>query len=392
MPSYYSVHESDPTTPTRIAHVITGLETGGAETMLYRLIAASDRQHYDHHVLSLTNSAGNLKSKIMALGVPVVELGMAPGRPTPLGLWRLMRHLRRIRPNLVHNWMYHANLAGGLAAKLTGIGPIIWGIHASSLEKETTKTSTRLVVWLSSLLSGWMPEEIICCSQSSLQIHLSFGYQEEKLSVIPNGFDIDAFAPNPQVRREVRAELGIPDGVPVIGQVARFDPQKDFPNFIAAVQQLLQHRPDAHVILCGNGIDRDNHRLMTWIEDAGIGHAVHLLGERDDVPRICTAFDVATMSSAYGEAFPLAVGEAMASGVPAVVTNVGDSAYLVGDTGKVVAPRNPGALCRAWEELLSMPPEQRKALGAAARDRIVTHFSIDTITRRFEDLYDALRR
>jgi glycosyltransferase involved in cell wall biosynthesis len=286
--------------------------------------------------------------------------------------------------------MYHANLAGGLAAKLTGIGPVIWGIHASSLEKETTKATTRLVVWLSALLSGWMPDRIICCSQSSLQIHLSFGYEEEKLSVIPNGFNIDEFAPNPEAGRAIRAELGVPDDACIIGQVARFDPQKDFLNFIAAARQLLEHRPEAHFVLCGNGIDRDNTTLMQWIADAGIGHAVHLLGERSDVPRVCAAFDIACMSSAYGEAFPLAVGEAMASGVPAVVTNVGDTAFLVGTTGKVVAPRNPGALCRAWQSLLDLPPDERKALGAAARERIVTNFSIDSVTRRFEALYDDL--
>jgi len=205
MSSYFAAHETDRIKPIKVAHVITGLETGGAETMLYRLIAASNRRRCDHSVISLTAARGGLADKIIALGVPVFDLGMTPGRPSLIGLWRLMRLFRKIRPDLVHNWMYHANLAGGLAARLTGTGPVIWGIHASNLERETTKATTRFVVWVAALVSGWMPDRIICCSQTSLQIHLSFGYDEHKLSVIPNGFDIREFAPNAQARREVRA-------------------------------------------------------------------------------------------------------------------------------------------------------------------------------------------
>ncbi len=392
MTSYYAVKETVQKPEVKVAHVITGLETGGAETMLFRLIAASDRKRFQHHVISLTDSAGELKTKIKALDVPVYELGMRPGRPGLAGFWRLAGYLRRNRPNLVHNWMYHANLAGGFAAKLSRCGPVIWGIHASSLEKETTKATTRMVVWLSTFLSGWLPEKIVCCSQSSLQIHLSFGYAEEKLMVIPNGFDVEEFAPDRQAGAAVREELDIPLDALVVGQIARFDPQKDFPNFIAAARQLLHRMPKVHFILCGNGVDRNNKTLMSCIAEAGIGHAMHLLGERNDIPGVCAALDLVCMSSAYGEAFPLAVGEAMAAGVPAVVTNIGDTAFLVGNTGKVVAPRDPDALSRAMGELLALPIDERVALGAAARDRIVRHFTIDSVTRQFEDLYNELQR
>jgi glycosyltransferase involved in cell wall biosynthesis len=237
------------------------------------------------------------------------------------------------------------------------------------------------------MLSRWLPEKIICCSQSSLQIHLSFGYAEEKLSVIPNGFNIDEFSPDPVARSEIREELGIPEDAFVVGQVARFDPQKDFPNFIAAAQRLLCQKPDVRFLLCGNGIDWNNKTLKAWIEEAGIAKSIYLLGERNDIPRICTALDIVTMSSAYGEAFPLAIGEAMATGVPAVVTNVGDSAFLVGNAGKVVAPRDPDALCGAWSALIELSQEQRSALKAAARERIVSQFTIEAITRQFEDIY-----
>ena len=175
----------------------------------------------------------------------------------------------------------------------------------------------------------------------------------------------------------------------MVGLVARYDPFKDHATFFRAAGLLAQAVPSARFLLCGHKVDSDNRELARLAADAGLGGRCHLLGRRGDVARVYAALDVLA-SSSISEAFPLAVGEAMAAGVPCAVTDVGDSALLVGATGKVVPPRDPAALAAALHELLSMDPGRRADLGAAARRRVRERFSLDAVTGRYEDLYGQL--
>ena len=212
------------------------------------------------------------------------------------------------------------------------------------------------------------------------------------MTVIPNGFEVSLFQPDANARQAVRAELNLSPGTLLIGAVGRFDPQKDYHNLISAAGWLHAARPDVHFLLCGKCLTEENEKLMGWIYARGLQKCFHLLGRRDDVPRLMNSFDLLTTSSAYGEAFPLVVGEAMACEVPCVVTDLGDSAFLVGDTCKVVPPREPAALAAAWNALLSLPAEKRAALGAAARQRIETHFSLSNVAGQYAALYRELGR
>ena len=171
--------------------------------------------------------------------------------------------------------------------------------------------------------------------------------------------------------------------------VGRFDPFKDIRGFIETAGLLRQQFPQARFVLCGNGIEWENAELVSWIKAAGIGSVSHLLGRRDDIPRIMATLDIA-VSSSIGEGFSNVIGEAMACGVPCVVTDVGDSAMIVGDTGRVVPRRDPKALAKACEQLLEMEPERRTELGSLARDRILTNFRLPNIIRRYEQFYEGL--
>lgn len=372
-----------------ITHLITGLNTGGAETMLYKLLSGMDREAFEPRVVSLTD-VGPVGEKIRALGVPVHALGMRRGVPDPRGAWRLTRLLKKDRPHLVQTWMYHADLLGGLAARLAGgVIPVVWGIRHSNLDpegnKRTTIWTTRACAWLSHRL----PAKIVCCSEASRRVHTALGYAAEKMVVIPNGFDLTAFKPDPEVREEVRRELGIPADALLIGLVGRFDPQKDHRNFVAAAALMSAAYPEVHYLLCGDGVSWDNHELAGWIDEVGLRQRFHLLGRREDMPRLTAALDIAS-SSSYGEGFPNVIGEAMACGVPCVVTDVGDSAFIVGDTGMVVPPRNPEALAQAWKKLMEMGPEGRKKLGEAARRRVLENFNLPDIVARYEGLYKEI--
>lgn len=373
----------------RIVHVSSGLGAGGAETMLYRLLQATDRDRFEPAVVSL-GDRGVIGPRIEELGVPVHALGMRRGRFGLDGLWSLSRLLRRLDVQVVQTWMYHADLIGGLAARLAGGVPVCWGVHHTILEPGQSRASTRFVARACRWTSRTLPRRIVCCSEASLRTHREAGYPEDRMIVIQNGFDLEMFAPDATKRAEVRAELDIPPQAPVIGLVARFEPPKDHRNFVTAAGILAQSLPDAVFVLCGIGVDDRNRQLAGWIAEEGLEGSFRLLGRRSDVPRILAALDVSGTSS-LGEAFPLVVGEAMACGVPCVVTDVGDSAAIVGPTGRVVAPRDPAALAAAWGDLLTMDPARRRELGAAARRRILDNYEISSVARRYEQVqFEAL--
>lgn len=209
--------------------------------------------------------------------------------------------------------------------------------------------------------------------------------------VIPNGFDLKVFKPDPEARRAVRRELGIDEDAPVIGLVARFHPQKDHANFIEAAARFHACVPESRFVLCGESITPDNLELVGLIESSDIQGQCHLLGTREDIPRVMTAFDVATCSSSHGEAFPLVIGEAMACGVPCVVTDVGDAATIVGGTGVVVPPRDAPLLTAAWGQLLlSTSREQRSRMGLEARQRIMDNYSLEEVAEQYERVYRSL--
>ena len=187
----------------------------------------------------------------------------------------------------------------------------------------------------------------------------------------------------------VGQELKIPETSFLIGSMARYHPMKDHANFLKAASLLLTEFPETEFVMVGNQVDYENETLTNLIKELGIGDRVHLLGQRGDIPQITPALDILTSSSAYGEAFPLVIGEAMSCEVPCVVTDIGDSAWIVGDTGRVVPPKNPRALAEAWQEILTMERSARVSLGKSARNRIVTKFSLASVVEQYEHLYQS---
>ncbi len=373
----------------RVLHVITGLPRGGAEMMLYKLLSRIDRTRFESTVIALREE-GPLAERIRELGVGVESLGMGGVLGDLASIAKLRRSLSRFSPHVVQTWLYHADLFGAVAAKLAGSPPVVWGIRMSDLDPRSIRASTRMIARICARLSRQLPAKIVCCAESGRRWHAALGYDADRMVLIPNGFDVDVFRPDEEVRRSLREELGIAGSSELVGIVARFAPQKDHESFIAAAEQVRSRFPEAHFLLVGQGLDRDNSALAAWIERARIGEQCHLLGSRDDIPRLTAACDVGVSASSFGEAFPNAIGEAMACGVPCAVTDVGDSAWIVGDTGRVVPPRDPSALATAIGALLALFPDARRELGLAARRRIVENFSIADVVRQYEDLYTEL--
>lgn len=372
----------------KICHIITGLNTGGAEMMLYKLLSCMDRMAFEIEVISLMD-IGPIGENIHMLEIPVRALGMRRGVPNPLRVLRLAHWIRQYSPHIIQTWMYHADLIGGLAAKLAGGIPIVWNIRHTNLDPRANKQRTIWIAKICACLSHWLPTRVVCCAEASRLVHKELGYAADKMIVIPNGIDLTIFTPNPVARLAVRRELGIPESTPLIGLVARFHPQKDHHNFVQAAAMLHARLPDVHFLLCGDGVTWENKELAGWIEAAGIRDCFHLLGRREDIPRLNAALDIAS-SSSIGEGFSNAICEAMACGVPCVVTDVGDSAYIVGDTGYVVLPTAPQSLAAAWAELLTLPQEARCRLGKQARRRVAEKFSLTNVVKQYEILYEEI--
>jgi glycosyltransferase involved in cell wall biosynthesis len=371
--------------PLQVVHVIDGLEVGGAEVMLQRVLATSDRSRWAHQVVSLTTT-GPVGDRIRALGVPITTLGMRPDPTAVVPLARLVRWLRSVRPDVVQTWLFESDLVGALATAGAGIGaPVVWGIQQSNLDPTLSKRHTRLVVQACARLSRRLPARIVCCSSRAAAIYADQGYDPNRMVVIPNGIDVDEFAPDPGARVSVRQELGVGADTPLVGLVARWDPQKDHQNFVRAAGEVARRSPGVHFLLCGKGVDDSNPDLSGWVRAEGLEHEMHLLGRRDDVRRIAAALDVAVSASAYGEGFPVAIVEAMASAVPCAVTDVGDCADMVADTGVVVPPHHPVALADAVLEVLT----RRHDLGPKARERARAEYRLDGAVRQYESVWQS---
>lgn len=369
----------------QIVHIITGLSTGGAEMMLYNLLSRTNRDRFIPSVVSLMDQ-GTLSDRITALDIPVYSLRMKPGMlPTPDILWKLVRTLRQLQPNTIQGWMYHGNLAASFASLFIPKVPVIWGIHHSIAALDAEKPMTQAIIKLGAKISP-SPRKIVFVSQTSKAQHEALGYCRQNSCVIPNGFDLALFQPSLAAKINVRTILGLPANTLLIGLFCRYHPMKDHANFLQAAAILSQKYPDVHFLLAGTDVDAANQDLQQLIEQLKLS-SVHLLGERSDIPQLMAALDIATSASAYGEAFPLVVGEAMSCEVPCVVTDVGDSQWIVGDTGKIVPPKDPQALADAWQELIEIKAAGRTVLGKAARVRIQENFALDTVVAQYQALY-----
>jgi glycosyltransferase involved in cell wall biosynthesis len=371
-----------------VVHVITGLERGGAEAVLLRLVAA---QAADTRVVvvSLT-SAGVYGSALAAAGAEVVVLGMRRGRVSLTGLRRLARLLKTLRPDVVQTWMYHADLLGGGVAYLVGIRRIVWGIRNSDLHPRTSARSTRWVARACAWLSRRVPTRIVCCSARAAQVHTALGYAANKIVVIPNGYDLARFAPDAAAGARWRANWGLAADETVIGCVARWDPQKDHATLLAGVQQCVARGLPVRCVLVGPGMEDANMALVELVDRCGLRGRVILAGPTDQVPALMNAFDLHVLASSYGEAFPNAVAESMACGVPNVVTDVGDAALIVGDCGAVVPPGDATALAAAIERLLLLDGNARAALRVRCRARIEDNFGMAKMIDAYRRLWTAV--
>jgi len=365
----------------KIAHIITDLDTGGAEIMLYKLLSSLHDETLNSSVISLMGR-GKITDRIEALGVKVETLDLGQGeRPSWQTIKKLRQFMLAFNPDIVQGWMYHGNIAATVAVFL--FDPmrrkvkLFWNVRQTLYDINSEKIQTRWLIVLGRWLS-FFPHSIIYNSNLSAEQHCNVGYLSKKTKIIPNGFDLQKFRPDKNRRHQLREELGIAESVLLVGHISRSHPMKDHATLLRSIDRVVKSlsgigsKQEVLFLLIGHGVTSELSK----------NPAIRFLGERVDVPKIMSALDIVVSSSAWGEGFPNVIGEAMASEVPCVVTDVGDSAYIVGKYGWVCSVEDDQCIASSLLQLIE-DKEERKTSGKQARKRIKENYSMDKIKKEY---------
>lgn len=363
----------------KVIHIITSLGDGGAEHTLYK-ICKHDISN-KHIVISL-KSPEKYFSLLSNLGIKVYCLNFKFYSIYKFLI--LINLLRSLKPDIVQTWLVHADLIGGVAAKLAGIKNIIWNVRYSNFKIGKAKLTTFLIIKLLAKLSFLIPKLIIIVSKRAKKIYEKEGYDKEKLRFIPNGFDLLFLRPNIIQKKIFRKKIKIKKKIPIIGNVARYDPKKDHLNLLTSLSIIQSKKIDFVCLLVGSNINKNNIKLASHIKRLKLSKNIKLLGQNDNILQVMNGLDLYVQSSSYGEGFPNVVAESMACRTPCVVTNVGDASFIVGKTGWVVPPNNPNELAKALEKALYELTTQKFSKRCnKARSRIIEKFDMSKMLKSY---------
>ena len=371
--------------PIRICHLITSLDTGGAERSLVNLVTAMNRDEFENEVITLLKP-GPMAQTLAQAGIPVTSMEIGRQRPNPAAVLSLIHHLRMKRPAILQTWLYHADFFGSVTALFAKPDHLVWNVRSSQIDDRVIRRSTRYLARFLGMLSR-RPDAIIVNSRDGQRDHERIGYRPKRWVNIANGVDLERFHPRRDERAALRTRLGVPADATVIGLVARYHPMKDIDTFLRAASRFQQDHENAKFVLCGDGLGAGNSTLPKVVRALDLDRNIVLLGPRSDIELIYPAFDLLTLCSIAGEGFPNVLCEAMACDVPCVATDIGDSAEIIGDCGVIVPKGDHGALVRAWHVLLAKHPQPGTE---TPRSRIAARYSLETMRAQYESFYRSL--
>ena len=371
----------------RIVHIISGLNDGGAEGVLFRL-CKNDLQQ-EHIVISFLNE-GKYGFLLREIGINVFCLNMNLGRIRIKDFLNLFKLLIKLKPDTIQTWMYHADFFGGIVSRFAGFKNIFWNIRHTTLEPEESKKSTRLVVKLCARLSRVIPKGIICCGEEVLRLHSELGYKKSKMKIIFNGYDISLFKPSIKLRLFFRKEFDLNSKTLVLGMVGRFHPQKNHLGLLKALSIVKKCFKDFKFLLVGSDLNHNNLILVNEIKNQSLESNILLINKRSDMPAVMNALDINVLSSSSGEGFPNVLAEAMACGIPCVTTNIGDASLIVDRTGWVSPPNNYVALANSILKAIEEKNRDEKLWSLRrqnCRDRIIENFSLDKMIKNYHSVW-----
>lgn len=369
----------------RVTHLITSLDAGGAEQMLYRVCTTDTKAI--HTVISLRD-AGVYGPQLDAKGIRVHTLDLKPGRLSWSAVKKLHAILKAEPPDVLQTWMYHAEFLGSIVGRWAGVANIVWSIHNTDLIPGQSSRLTILISKLNAWLSHRIPKKIIACGAQARLAHIRQGYDPARFVVVPNGYDLAVFHPDADARLTLRAELGIADSQILTGTVARIDPMKDHRTLLAALARVRDQGREVTHLLVGDGCVDTNSELTDLITTFGLTENIRLLGRRNDIPTVMNALDLHILSSRR-EAFPNALAEAMACGTPCISTDAGDAALIIGSTGWVVPIQDPSALAGAIGTAMDAmkDPKAWQQRASDCREHISASFTLDEMINGYHSVW-----
>lgn len=370
----------------KVLHVITGLNDGGAEGVLYRLIT-NDKSNA-HTVISLMDE-GKYGPLLENANIPTYYLRMNKSIKSLKAIIKLRAIIKKEKPHIIQTWMSHSDLIAGLVAKSVGFNNIVWNIRHTKLENNLINLKTNAVIYSNMLLSRVIPKKIICCSKQTFIDFKDNGYSNDKMTIISNGYDFNKFHEDPELRALVRNELNIPEDTVLLGRVARYGINKNHLGLLEALSLIKNDLPEFKLLLVGKGLDPSNKEISNKIAELELSSSVILLGQHDNIPAIMNAIDLHISNSASGEGFPNALTEAMSCGTLCVATDVGDSALIIGNNGWIVRPSNSAELAQAIRSAIQImsDKEQWHDLKNSAQKHIRDNFSLATMISKYNQVW-----
>jgi glycosyltransferase involved in cell wall biosynthesis len=363
------------------------LEYGGAERQLVEVACGLHRLGHPVHVITFY-SGGPLLPILLEAGVKVIEINKKGRWDIITFFSRLVRALHTIKPTHLYAFLGVPCIISVFLKLIFPAVKLIWGVRASGMDLSQYDWLSRISYRLECFLSVF-PALIIANSHSGKEYAVSKGFPRQKMAVVPNGIDTDKFRCLRDLGKQLRKEFGVSSDEIFIGHVARLDPVKDHFTFLKAAEILSEKHNNVKFLCVGDGPDDYKNQLVDFSRSLCLSEKLFWAGARQDMVSIYNAFDLVLLSSS-SEGFPNVVGEAMACGVPCVVTNVGDTAWIVGDTGVVVSSQDPIALAQGVEDLMGKLESNKMAISLTSRERICMNFGLSTMIQQTADLLEGV--